>query len=242
MNEDNHNSSLNHLEQICDDSFLLHVKQLSVLEIQEKERQRIARDLHDSSLQNLTHLVHKAELCSLYIDKDPIEAKLELATIGKNLRKVIEDIRNCIYDLRPMTFDDLGVKETIEKMIFLLNQDKHFKIVTDIENIEFSISDSEKEILLISIYRIIQECVQNAIKHSKGDEIVVSLKDKKNLYEIIIQDNGTGFDINDAYKKDKHFGLSVIKERVFLLNGRINMDTKDGTLIKIEIPQMLEEE
>lgn len=92
---------LDQLEQIMsDDSFLLHMKQFSVLEIQEKERQRIARDLHDSSLQILTHLVHKAELTSLYIDQDSIKAKLELATIEKNLRKVIEDIRNniLIYD------------------------------------------------------------------------------------------------------------------------------------------------
>lgn len=225
-----------------DESFLLHVKQLSVLEIQEKERQRIARDLHDTSLQNLTHLIHEVELSSLYIDHDPIKAKLELATIGKNLRKVIEDIRNSIFDLRPMSFDDLGLKETLEKMLVLMNQDKQFKIVTDIENIEFNISDSKKKILLITLYRIIQECVQNSIKHSKGNEIRVSLKDKKNMYEIEIQDNGVGFDVDEAFKKEKHFGLSVIKERVFLLNGRINLDTKNGTLIKIEIPQIMEED
>lgn len=235
---------LDQLEQIMsDDSFLLHMKQFSVLEIQEKERQRIARDLHDSSLQILTHLVHKAELTSLYIDQDSIKAKLELATIEKNLRKVIEDIRNNIFDLRPMSFEDLGLKETIEKMLILLNQDKQFKIVTDIENIKFNISCSKKDIFLITIYRIIQECVQNSIKHSKGDEIRVSLKDKKKYYEIIIFDNGIGFDINEAAKKDKHFGLSVIKERVFLLNGRITINTQNqnGCLIKIEIPQLMED-
>ena len=161
-------SRLENLEQvISDDSFKLHVKQLSVLEIQEKERQRIARDLHDSSLQNLTHLVHKIELSSLYIDQDPIKAKLELATVEKNLRKVIEDIRNSIFDLRPMSFDDLGIKETIEKMLLMINQDKKFQIETDIEDIRPNISDSKRIIILLSIYRIIQECVQNSIKHSK---------------------------------------------------------------------------
>lgn len=214
-------------------------KQLSVLEIQEKERQRIARDLHDSSLQNLTHLVHKTELCSLYIDQDPIKAKLELATIEKNLRNVIDDIRNCIFNLRPMPFDDLGLKETIENMIALMNQDKQFKVVTDIDDIEISISDYEKDLLLISIYRIIQECVQNSIKHSKGNEIRVEIKDSENYYKILFQDNGIGFDEQEALKKDKHFGLSVIKERVSLLGGSINMDTHHGTIIKIEIPKLL---
>ncbi|MBO5472809.1 MAG: sensor histidine kinase [Lachnospiraceae bacterium] len=214
-------------------------KQLSVLEIQEKERQRIARDLHDSSLQNLTHLVHKAELCSLYIDQDPIKAKLELATIEKNLRNVIDDIRNCIFNLRPMPFDDLGLKETIENMIVLMNQDKQFNVVTDIDDIEISISDYEKNLLLISIYRIIQECVQNSIKHSKGNEIRVKIKDSENDYKILFQDNGIGFDEQEALKKDKHFGLSVIKERVSLLGGSIDMDTHHGTIIKIEIPKLL---
>lgn len=215
------------------------IKEISVLEIQEKERQRIARDLHDSSLQNLTHLVHKVELSSLYIDQDPIKAKLELATIEKNLRKVIEDIRNCIFDLRPMSLDGLGLKETIEKLLLVLNQDKCFKIIMDIDNI--ASENSESKIMLISIYRIIQECVQNSIKHSKGDKINVSVKDKKDIYEIIIQDNGIGFDENEAMKKDKHFGLSVIKERVFLLNGKIEIDSQNGTLVKIEIPKIMEE-
>lgn len=235
-------SRLENLEQvISDDSFKLHVKQLSVLEIQEKERQRIARDLHDSSLQNLTHLVHKIELSSLYIDQDPIKAKLELATVEKNLRKVIEDIRNSIFDLRPMSFDDLGIKETIEKMLLMINQDQKFKMETDIEDIRPNISDSKRMIILLSIYRIIQECVQNSIKHSEGNRIKVCLKDKKDSYEIIIQDNGIGFDMNEAVKKDNHFGLSVIKERVLLLNGQIEMNTRNGTFIKIDIPQVMED-
>lgn len=235
-------SRLENLEQvISDDSFKLHVKQLSVLEIQEKERQRIARDLHDSSLQNLTHLVHKIELSSLYIDQDPIKAKLELATVEKNLRKVIEDIRNSIFDLRPMSFDDLGIKETIEKMLLMINQDQKFQIETDIEDIRPNISDSKRMIILLSIYRIIQECVQNSIKHSEGNRIKVCLKDKKDSYEINIQDNGIGFDMNEAVKKDNHFGLSVIKERVLLLNGQIEMNTQNGTFIKIDIPQVMED-
>lgn len=235
-------SRLENLEQvISDDSFMLHVKQLSVLEIQEKERQRIARDLHDSSLQNLTHLVHKIELSSLYIDQDPIKAKLELATVEKNLRKVIEDIRNNIFDLRPMSFDDLGIKETIEKMLLMINQEQKFQIETDIEDIRPDISDSGRMIILLSIYRMIQECVQNSIKHSEGNKIKVSLKDKKASYEIIIQDNGVGFDVNEAVKKNNHFGLSDIKERVLLLNGQIEMNTQNGTFIRIDIPQVMED-
>ena len=203
---------LERLERIVENqSVLLHMKQLSVLDVQEKERQRIARDLHDSSLQNLTHLVHKVELSSLYIDQDPIKAKLELATVEQGLRKVIDDIRNRIYDLRPMSFDDLGLKETLLKLFSSLNQDGKFNIETDIDEIDINVSDSITELALINIYRIIQECVQNSINHSNGNKIRVTLRNEDNVYSIIIQDNGIGFDLKEAVKKNRHFGLSVVE-------------------------------
>lgn len=212
-----------------------HMKQFSVMDVQEKERQRIARDLHDSSLQNLTHLVHKVELSSLYIDRDPVKAKLELATVESGLRKVIDDIRNRIYDLRPMTFDDLGLKEALANIFTLLNQDGKFEIQTDIDEIDNGFSEKEKDFFLIMIYHIIKECVQNSIKHSGGNQIEVSLKEKSKAYQIKIKDNGTGFDIKEAAKKDRHFGLLVVEERVFLLGGEMRIDTQDGTTIEIEI-------
>lgn len=218
-------------------SLEFHMKHFSVLDVQEKERQRIARDLHDSSLQDLTHLVHQVELSSLYIDQDPVKAKLELASIEAGLRKVIDDIRNRIYDLRPMTFDDLGLRETLLNFFSLLNRDGYFEILVDIDDVEDQFVAEEKEISLIMIYRIIQECVQNGMEHSKGNQIEVVLKKKSESIFIKIKDNGIGFDLEEAEKKDRHFGLSVVKERVFLLGGKMEIDTENGTTISIEIPR-----
>lgn len=234
-------SDENRMEQLdcfLSGSSMLHVKQLSILDVQEKERQRIARDLHDTSLQNLTHLVHKVELSSLYIDDDPVKAKLELAVVEKGIRRVIEDIRNSIFDLRPMSFDDLGLKETIEKLLNVLNQERRFNITSDIDPITMTMADASVNLIYISMYRIVQECVQNAIRHSGGDEIAVKLKDHGSKYWIEVRDNGTGFDVHEAKKKEKHFGLSVIEERVLFLGGRINIDAHDGTFIEIEIPKI----
>ena len=230
-------SRIEQLNKILSDSSMLHVKQLSIMDAQEKERQRIARDLHDTSLQNLTHLIHKVELSSLYVDEDPVKAKLELATVEKGIRKVIEEIRNSIFDLRPMSFDDLGLKETIEKLIAVLNQERQFWIETDLDEIILIKSDPSMHILFISMYRLVQECVQNAIKHSGGNRIIVKLKDYDNIYKINVQDNGIGFDVDKALKKDRHFGLSVIKERVLFLGGKLNINAQDGTSIEIEIPK-----
>lgn len=222
---------------VAENSSEFHMKQFSVLDVQEKERQRIARDLHDTSLQNLTHLVHKVELSSLYIDRDPVKAKLELATIEVGLRKVIDDIRNRIYDLRPMSFDDLGLRKTLLNLFSFINHKGQFEIIADIDDIDNSFLDEEKEISLIMIYRIIQECVYNAVEHSEGNRIEVSLKEKEDNFQIKVRDNGIGFDQKEAGKKDRHFGLTVVKERVFLLNGKIEMDTQKGTSILIEIPK-----
>lgn len=208
---------------------------LYVLDIQEKERQRIARDLHDTSLQNLAHLVHKLELASMYIDKDPLQAKLELATTSKNLKDVIEEIRNIIFDLRPMSFDDLGLKESFERLFTKLkdaNKAFDFDIIID----EVS---CENNLVLITIFRVVQEACFNAIRHSCGNKLKVRIKQEDTSVNIYIADNGCGFTTEDVTQKsDKHFGIAVMKERIKLLGGDIVFDSAPGkgTEIRINIP------
>ena len=228
-------NNVNILEKILNDD-ISYVKQYSVLDVQEKERQRIARDLHDTSLQSLAYLVYKVELVSLYMDKDPVKAKLELAGFKNDIKRVIDEIRNYIFDMRPMSFDDLGIRETLEKLFNMLNPDEKFIIEYEIDDLKNESKNPQINLFLITIYRIIQECIQNAIQHSEGTKIYVSLKKKNDKYEIIVKDNGQGFNIKEAFHKDKHFGLSVLHERVFLLNGEININTAHGTSITIEIP------
>ena len=108
---------------------------MKILEQQENERSRIARDLHDSVVQVLTNLVHKCEICSKIMDVDGIRAKLELEIMSRNLREAISEMRNVIYDLRPMSFDDLGLTGAIENLIDVLNN----RFVIDIQaDINFS--------------------------------------------------------------------------------------------------------
>ncbi len=207
---------------------------LQILDVQEKERQRIARDLHDSSLQNLAHLVHKIELSSMFIDQDPLRAKLELATVSKNLKTVIDDIRNTIFDMRPMTFDDLGLKQCFERLFINLKQTHPtFDFSSDIEEIS-----SNNDLVLMTIYRIVQECCLNAIKHSGGNQICVTLKKDDIDCLVTIKDNGKGFDVLKTFEKNqKHFGLSIITERVQLIGGTIKFNSDEkGTEIYIIIP------
>ncbi len=205
-------------------------------DILEKDRQRIARDLHDSSLQNLTHIIHKTELASMYIEKDPIQAKLELASISKNIKEVIEEIRSTIFDLRPMQFDDLGFKESIEQLIEKTKRESGLNIVY---NINENVSSCDKNILM-SVFRIIQECVNNAVKHSNGNLIEVVVKNVDDNFDISISDNGEGFQVDEVFSESakRHFGLTIIKERVNILHGTIQIDSEldKGTMVHIQLP------
>lgn len=204
----------------------------SIIEIQEQDRQRIARDLHDTSLQNLAHLVHKIELSSLYIDKDPIQAKLELSIVNKILKQTIDEIRNTIFDLRPMTFDDLGFKSAIERLIDNINENNKYTLNVNIEEVS-----CETNLVLVTIYRIIQECLNNIVKHANASKINISCINKNDYCFIDIEDDGIGFSLDDE-QKEKHFGLVLVKEKTELLNGIINIQSElnNGTRIHLEIP------
>lgn len=208
-------------------------KHLKILDVQEKERSRIARELHDSSLQNLTHLVHMIELSSMYIDQDPIRAKLELVSCSKNLKQIINEIRDTIFDLRPMSFDDLGFKQCIENYIGnLRNSFRNLEIIYEIDDIDFE----EKNLYLMTIYRVIQEALMNSIKHSDADKLELFIKKVNKNYIISISDNGKGFSVEEVINNnDKHFGISIMYERISLLNGKMKIHSNAGFGTKIEI-------
>lgn len=203
----------------------------NVLDVQEKERQRIARDLHDTPLQNLTHLIHKIELSSLYIDQDQTKAKLELSAVNMILKKTINEIRNIIFDLRPMTFDDLGMKAALERLLAEINENKRYVIKSNIENVS-----CEKKSVLVFIYRIVQESLNNIVKHADAKKIYFSCKYVRGCCIIEIKDDGKGFKGNIV--RDKHFGLALMREKIDILQGKMDIKSKSGkgTEIHIEIP------
>ncbi|MDD3139109.1 MAG: sensor histidine kinase [Lachnospiraceae bacterium] len=233
-------SSLNH---VITNTYLKNEKYINstnissvILDIQEKERQRIARDLHDNTVQNLTHLIHKIELSTKFMDQDTIRAKMELMDISKNIKEIINDMRNIIFNLRPMEFDDIGLKATFEKFITEVMYKSKIDMEYDIDEITLY-----NELSDISIYHIVKECIYNSVKHSKGNHLIVKIKNMDSNIIILIQDNGIGFDVNANFDK-RHFGLSLIKESVSILKGKIDINSiiNEGTTISICIPQCSE--
>ena len=215
-----------------------------IIDVQEKERQRIARELHDSTVQNLTHLIHKIELSSMFIDQDIIRSKLELESCIKILKTSIEEIRETIFNLRPMSFDDLGFRQCVENLIANIklnyrNCDVQLNIF-DLDQYDWKIKNKKSiNLFLVTVYRIIQEAISNIIKHSEADNIILDINCIDMNCFIIIKDNGKGFSVEDTLEQnEKHFGLSDMQDRVNLLNGSIDIISEcgKGTELKIEIP------
>lgn len=211
---------------------------IKILETQELERHRIARDLHDSTIQNLTNLVHKTELCLRLVDLDTIRAKLEMATMIENIRFIINNTREIIYNLRPMSIQDLGLKQEIENFL------KHFMQQNEIQ-IKFDATEENPNILPVinhTIFRIIQEACNNISKYSKATICKITLDYLSDHIELTIQDNGVGFEANDNQHKreceNSGFGLSIMRERVQLLSGNLKIESSKskGTKIQVIIP------
>lgn len=226
--------------EICNEEISKSKKSnLNVLESVEKERQRIARDLHDSTVQNLTSLVHKSELCMKLIDLDPIRCKLELSSMGKILREVIEDMRKMIYDLRPMSFDDIGFGVTIERALDKCKAAYNIRYSFKIEGEEYQLPN----MVSISLLRIIQESCSNAINHGNAKMIDIKLIYHEDSIELMVENDGDGFDVStiDELSRDDYsgFGLSMMKERIYLLSGDLSIQSKageKGCLLTVNLP------
>lgn len=212
---------------------------INILEIQEFERKRIARELHDSTVQNLTNLVHKTELCSKIIDKDTIQVKLELISMIETIRSTIKDMRGIIYDLRPMSIDDLGLVATVERYITQMkNLYGNIKIELVVENEEIELIS----VISLTVYRIIQEACNNIFKYAKATIILISIAFHEEEIEVAIEDDGVGFDIETINNKKREdnsgFGLSIMKERGKLLGGEVtwNSELGKGTKVSVKLP------
>lgn len=203
-----------------------------VLLLQEAERKRIAEEIHDTTVQDLVCLSHQLELVLLYMEQDITLARLETVVARKQVKRMIGEMRETIYNLRPMIIDDIGWHSSFEWLRNkLLSENPGLKIYFDIDPVE--ISDG---ITAISIYRIVCEGCQNIVKHSGADRIDISVKKNGYCIKICIQDNGTGIGY-EKYANNDHFGLQFMSERVEALSGDMNIVSDScGTMISIEIP------
>lgn len=202
-----------------------------LLKLQEDDRQRIAVDLHDTVLQNLSLIMHNLELTGRFIDYDPIRAKLELESNRKLVKETVDEIRSTIFDLRPMQFDDFGFKRTLENQIENYKNRTSMEFVCEIDELE-----NIENIYLITVFRVAQELLINAIKHSQGSRVDINISRNVSDIQIRVSDNGVGMK-DGAESLENHFGLKIMKERVEIIGGFVKIETSsEGTRVSVDIP------
>jgi signal transduction histidine kinase len=194
----------------------------------ETERQRIGLELHDNIGQNLFLLKMKFDDAS----KNYEEFKDNYNAIVESLNSTIYDLRNIMYDLKPKNLEDLGLDFAVRKLSEHISKSSRKNGNVEIMGTPKRL-DKEIELYL---YRIIQECLSNIIRHSKATEYKIQLLYSDKDLKIYISDNGIGFK-PDKVDKEKNYGLLNMSERIKALNGTMKINSSsEGTLLLFEIP------
>lgn len=192
------------------------------LAAQEEERKRIAKDLHDGIVQDIVAI-------KLNLNSEGTVNKTDL--IGK-LDKTAAEIRELSHQMMPYALKELGLIDAIEdlcnKLLPAANINYEIEVVGDLKN-------RFPEIIEITIYRVLQELLNNLIKHSGASQMNITFTLRNKFFTIIMEDNGKGFETN---KKSSGIGISNMKSRISSLNGEMKIESEigQGTMFIIKIP------
>ncbi|MCL6573896.1 MAG: sensor histidine kinase [Bacillus sp. (in: Bacteria)] len=207
---------------------------LKIIEAQEEERKRLSREIHDGPAQLLANVILRSDLIErVYHEIGVNEAFSEVQSFKEMVRSALYEVRRIIYDLRPMALDDLGLVTTLKKYLQTIEE---YNNNSKIEFVNMGLERRLPTKYEVALFRMIQESVQNALKHADADEIKVRLEITNVAITVLVKDNGVGFD--PGHKKAESFGMIGMRERVDLLNGEITFDSKKGkgTAVLIRIP------
>jgi len=206
-----------------------------IVENQENEQNRIAKEIHDGIGQMLTGLKFSLESINL---EDTEKSTQKINYLKTLTLDIIKGVRTATFNLMPPELSDHGIVSALTKLAQELSK-LTGKNVLFYNKTDFDIRlDS---LIEINIYRLTQEAINNAIKYANSTHIIVQLSHSNNLLSIIIDDNGKGFDISAAEKKrnsESGMGLLFMKERIQYINGRvfINSIIDEGTRVTFNIP------
>jgi len=217
---------------------------LKIIEAQEEERHRVSREIHDGPAQAMANVVLKAELCEKLLNIDTNKTREELGNLKEIVRNSLKEVRRIIFDLRPMSLDDLGLIPTIERYSHRFTEDSGIEV----EIIKLGESIEMDSLIQIACFRIIQESLNNVRKHSKADRVMIKIENSPQKISIIIKDNGVGFELDEINNSnnlsESGFGIIGMKERADVLNGKIDIFSNrgKGTKIILTIPLKREDE
>lgn len=211
---------------------------IKILEGQERERRRIAREVHDGPAQYIANTMMRIDFCKMVIQKDLNEGLKELDDLKSNVRKALKEVRGILFDLRPLKLEQRGLNEAIKDMANDVSLETNIPVNVTLNTVKYEI----EHIIEIAVYRIIQEILNNVKKHSKAHEASIIIESSKEYIYFMVKDDGVGFDLEEARTREKEkgtsYGLPGIFDRVSQLQGTIDIKSEpnNGTRYNIKLP------
>ncbi|WP_064091864.1 sensor histidine kinase [Rossellomorea aquimaris] len=228
------NSDLRQVNEALEDAKQRQDFGLKIIEAQEDERKRLSREIHDGPAQMMANVLMRSDLIErVYRERGADEAIKEIRDLKRMVRSALYEVRRIIYDLRPMALDDLGLIPTLKKYLSTIEE---YNQETSIQFVNIGLDIRLPSKYEVALFRLVQESVQNALKHAQSKQIQVKVEVKKDKITVVVKDNGKGFD--KEKQKSGSFGIMGMKERVDLLEGDITIDSKigAGTVVLIQVP------
>ena len=220
-----------------------------IIKAQEEERYRVSREIHDGPAQDLANLIFQTSVAEKLVDYDPEEAKQTLQELRKQIRDCLTNIRQVIFDMRPMALDDLGLAPALNQLVGQMAS-------RGILSTDFSIDGQPYELpkhVEIAIFRIVQEALNNAAHHSGTDKARLRVLCRPDALSVLIQDDGKGFDTDaepdmpeaaevlseEESSSAGQFGLLGMRERAKLIGAEINVVSAPGkgTRVHLRVPR-----
>jgi signal transduction histidine kinase len=216
--------------------FDLRQEREKLLSKEEEVRHQLARDLHDGPAQALAAITMNVEFIKRLLERDPARVLPELDKLGALAKRTTHEVRTMLFELRPLALETQGLDVTLAQYLERF-QGNGTAIILDAANVSAQLDTKTEG----TLFNIIQESINNALKHAKPEHVWVRIKQTPTAIETVIEDDGRGFDVakvKASYDKRGSFGLLNIEERAALMGGMAELDSAPGkgTRVKVIVP------
>ncbi len=208
----------------------LHLLSAQLLTVQEEERRRVSRELHEDLGQSLIALKLRLKLL---INRDQAAAQHEFRAASEHIDDVVRHIRRLSRDLSPAVLEDLGFTTAARGLVSNFARDSGLNTTVTIDDVGHFLKGAEG----ILTYRILQEALENVENHAHASHLSVSIKESEHELTLIVEDDGSGFDPNR--EEDLGLGLATMYERARMMNSSLDLWSQPGTgtRITLKIPK-----
>jgi signal transduction histidine kinase len=205
-------------------------RELSIVE----ERNRLARELHDSVTQKLFGVTLTAESAATVVERDPKEARQQIQRLQQLAREAMEELRSLIFELRPPEVETEGLATALRKHVDVLQRVHGHAVQLQVDCDAAPRAAGDAEVL-----RVAQEALQNALRHAAAEHIDISLQADNGRLRLAVTDDGAGFDPADPALRARRLGLTSMEERARALGGRLSIESRpgEGTTVILEVPR-----